>query len=93
MIAFWPCSTWDAGFVACLREHYTRSRGAPPGKKRAWRIVDHGAHRGYIGLGEPPFKLSPLRRLGLDNARPPPRAYATSSFDWNVGGNRGAATF
>ncbi len=47
MIAFWPCSTWDPDFVACLREHYTRSRGAPPGKKRAWRVIDHGVHRGY----------------------------------------------
>lgn len=38
-------------------------RGAPPGKKLAWRIWEGRALRGYIGLGEPAFKLAPRRRL------------------------------
>lgn len=36
----------------------------------AWRIVESGATRGWIGLGEPCFKLAPRRRLGLLDARP-----------------------
>lgn len=70
MIALLSVSTWDREFVLSLRDHYSRSRGAPPGKKLAWRIVDAGSPRGWIGLGEPAFKLAPRRRLGLADARP-----------------------
>lgn len=38
MIDFELVSTWLPEFVAALREHYTKSRGAPPGKKLAWRV-------------------------------------------------------
>jgi len=71
-IRFELCSTWAPDFVAAIRRHYTKSRGAPPGKKLAWRIWESGDLRGYIGLGEPAFKLAPRRRLGLADARPLP---------------------
>lgn len=71
-IRFTPISTWAPDFVAAIRRHYTGSRGAPPGKKMAWRI-EHGlATLGWIGLGEPAFKLAPRRRLNLEDARPLP---------------------
>lgn len=63
-------STWDPSFLATIREHYTGSAGPPPGKKHAWRVIDGGRHRGYIGIGEPAYKLAPRRRLGLADARP-----------------------
>lgn len=72
MTSFVAISTWDPGFVAAIRRHYTGSRGAPPGKKLAWRIDDGAATLGWIGLGEPSFKLAPRRRLGLADARPLP---------------------
>lgn len=65
-------STWEPDFVAAIREHYTGSAGAPPGKKASWRVLDGGRHRGWIGLGEPAYKLAPRRRLGLGDARPLP---------------------
>ena len=70
--AFLPMSTWDAALIAAFREHYTGSGGPPPGKKMAWRIFTAGRPRGWIVLGEPAFKLSPRRRLGLMDARPLP---------------------
>jgi hypothetical protein len=73
VLTFLPVSTWDTEFVRSIREHYSESRGAPPGKKLAWRIIENGRHRGWIGLGEPAFKLSPRRRLGLIDARPLPQ--------------------
>jgi len=69
-ILFERVSTWDPSFRDAILAHYTGSRGAPPGRKMAWRIVEDGATRGWIGLGEPAFKLSPRRRLGLLDARP-----------------------
>lgn len=72
MIEFVPISTWQADFVAAIRRHYTESRGAPPGRKLAWEIVEDGALRGWIGLSEPAFKLAARRRLGLTDARPLP---------------------
>lgn len=74
MISFFAVSTWDPAFVAAIRRHYTESRGAPPGKKLAWRIVEDGLTVGWIGLGEPAFKLAPRRQLGLIDARPEARA-------------------
>lgn len=71
--AFLSVSTWSREFMLSLHEHYSRSAGAPPGKKRVWRIVEDGRHRGWIGLSEPAFKLAPRRRLGLLDARPLPR--------------------
>lgn len=90
-IAFLAVSTWDAAFVRALREHYTGSQGAPPGKKLAWRIVEQGRHRGWIGLGEPAFKLAPRRRLGLADARPLPRTVCNFIFRLEAaGGMRGS---
>jgi|LakMenEpi03Aug12_release.lakeMendotaPanAssembly.Ray.scaffolds.fasta_scaffold02365_8 hypothetical protein len=68
--AFLPVSTWDAGLVQAYADHYTGSRGAPPGKKLAWRIFTAGRARGWIVLGEPSFKLAARRSLGLMDARP-----------------------
>lgn len=72
-VAFEPISTWAPDYVAAIRRHYTGSRGAPPGRKLAWRITEGGAAVGWIGLGEPAYKLAPRRRLGLSDARPLPR--------------------
>jgi hypothetical protein len=69
-VAFLPVSTWDPGLIQAFGDHYTGSKGHPPGKKLAWRIFTAGRDRGWIVLGEPAFKLSPRRRLGLVGARP-----------------------
>jgi hypothetical protein len=69
-LAFVEISTWDPEFVQQVRNHYTGSRGPPPGRKIAWRIEDTGIPVGWIGLGEPTFKLAARRRLGLEDARP-----------------------
>ena len=71
-IVFVQLSTWHPAFVAAIRAHYTGSRGAPVGKKIAWEIIEDGAHRGWIGLGEPCFKLAARRRLGIADGRPLP---------------------
>ena len=71
-IVFRLVSTWDKDFVAAIRAHYTKSRGAPYGKKLAWEILESTRHRGWLGLGEPSFKLAARRRLGLEDARPLP---------------------
>ena len=71
-VTFELISTWDPAFVTEIRKHYTQSRGSPPGKKLAWRILEGGVVRGHIGLGEPAYKLSPRRRLGIEDARPLP---------------------
>lgn len=71
-VTFVPCSTWRPEFRNAILAHYTRSRGAPPGKKQAWEILEDGAHRGWIGLGEPAFKLRARKRLGLEDERPLP---------------------
>lgn len=71
-IAFRLVSTWDPAFKAAILAHYTKSKGAPVGKKLAWEIMESGAHRGWIGLGEPAFKLAARRRLGIADARPLP---------------------
>jgi len=65
-------STWDPSYIQAIRAHYTGSRGPPPWKKLGWEILEKGVHRGWIGLGEPPYKLAPRRRLGLVDARPLP---------------------
>jgi len=57
-------------FRDAIRRHYTQSRGAPPGKKQAWRITFGGVVLGWVGAGEPAYKLAPRRRLGLNDARP-----------------------
>lgn len=70
MIAFLQISTWAPDFVAAIKRHYTGSSGAPYGKKLAWRIHEAGRIVGWIGIGEPMFKLAPRRRLALEDARP-----------------------
>jgi len=67
-----PVSTWCAPFVAAIRRHYTGSRGAPPGRKLAWRIMVGARSVGWVGVGEPAYKLAARRRLGLLDARPLP---------------------
>jgi len=85
-VALIPCSTWDPWFVAVLREHYTESGGAPPGRKLGWFIFDHGVRRGIIGLGEPPYKLAARRRLGLEDARPLPGTVCCFIYRLELGG-------
>ena len=64
MIGFELASTWDPDFVASIRRHYTASRGAPVGKKLAWRIREgFWTVLGWIGLGEPSYRLAPRRAL------------------------------
>lgn len=89
MIAFELVSTWHPDFVASLRRHYTGSRGAPPGKKLAWRVVEDGVTVGWLGLGEPPYKLAPRRRIGLSDARPAPATVCC--FIYRLEGPRSAA--
>ena len=72
MIQFESISTWDSEFVKAIRRHYTGSRGAPVGKKLAWEIIENGELRGWIGIGEPSFKLAARRRIGIADARPLP---------------------
>jgi hypothetical protein len=88
-LAFEPISTWEPGFVAAIRRHYTKSRGAPPGKKLAWRIIEASGLVGWIGLGEPAFKLAPRRRLGLSDARPAP--FSVCCFIYRLEGDRKTA--
>jgi hypothetical protein len=70
---FEPCSTWAVDFHAAILRHYTDSDGAPPGKKMGWRVWERGRLVGWIGLGEPPYKLAARRRIGLQDARPLPQ--------------------
>lgn len=88
MLGFLPISTWDADFVAAIRRHYTESRGAPWGKKLAWKIVEDASVIGWIGLGEPSYKLAPRRRLGLMDARP--LAHTVCNFIYRLEGPRTA---
>jgi hypothetical protein len=81
-IAFLQISTWDKEFVDAIKRHYTGSSGPPPGKKMAWRILENGRHRGWVGLGEPSFKLAARRRLGLADARPLPAT--VSNFIYRI---------
>lgn len=79
-VIFQRISTWEPGFVAAIRRHYAGSRGAPPGKKMAWEIWEEGVLRGWIGLGEPAFKLAPRRLLGIEDARPLPHTVSNFMF-------------
>lgn len=81
-VAFMPISTWDPEFVQAIRAHYTGSRGAPPGKKLAWRIFESGRHRGWIGLGEPTFALRARKRLGIMDERALP--YTVNNFIYRL---------
>lgn len=87
-LAFIPISTWAEDFVGAIHRHYTESKGAPPGKKLAWRIIENGRVIGWIGLGEPSFKLAPRRKLGLLDARPLPET--VSNFIYRLEGPRTA---
>lgn len=89
MIGFFElASTWDPGFLDAIHAHYTDSAGPPPGKKAAWRIVEHGRQRGWVGLGEPAFKLAPRRRLGIQDARPLSRTVSVFILRLEPGGAR-----
>ena len=67
-------STWAPDVIDAIRGHYTGSRGPPPGKKMVWRaFYGNSEPFAYLGIGEPSYKLSPRRRLGIEDARPLPR--------------------
>jgi len=91
-------STWDPAYIAAIRAHYSGSRGPPPGKKMAWEVGEQDPvtgtiqHRGWIGLGEPAYKLAPRRRLGLDDARPLPRTVMNSIYRIDAPGVLRAST-
>lgn len=87
MIAFWPVSCDE--LKPALSRHYSDSKGAPPGRKLAWRILERGATVGWIGLGEPSYKLAPRRALGLEDARPLPGT--VSCFVYRLEGPRATA--
>jgi hypothetical protein len=89
-LVFLKQSTWHPDFVAAIRAHYTGSRGAPPGKKQAWEIIEDHQSVGWIGLGEPSFKLAPRRRLGLEDARPLPHTVSCFIFRRTGGTSRGS---
>jgi hypothetical protein len=92
VIRFEACSTWAPDFVAAIRRHYTGAQGAPFGRKLAWRLLEVSALEdgprlvGWIGLGEPSYKLAPRRRLGLEDARPLP--CTVSCFVYRLEGPR-----
>ena len=73
VLSFYRISTWETRFVAAIRRHYSGARGAPVGKKMVWEIHESGILRGWIGIGEPTYKLAPRRLLGLSDGRPAPR--------------------
>ena len=75
-------STWDRRFVDAILAHYSGSKGPPPGKKLAWEIFEGARHRGWVGIGEPSFRLAPRRRLGLVDARPLP--YTVNVFIYRL---------
>ena len=89
-ISFEECSTWSDDYRGAILRHYTGSRGAPVGKKQGWRIFEHVGPItnliGWIGLGEPSYKLAPRRRLGLQDARPLDRT--VSNFIYRLEGAR-----
>jgi len=87
--AFLPIYTWAPDFVEAIQRHYTGSAGAPPGRKLAWRIHEGGRAIGWIGLGEPPYKLAPRRCLGLLDARPLP--HTVTCFLYRLEGPRVAS--
>jgi hypothetical protein len=80
MLTIRAISTWDPDFVGAIRRHYTKSRGAPPGKKMAWELLWCGVRVGWWGYGEPAYKLAPRRALGLLDARPPDRCVSNFIF-------------
>lgn len=80
MLTFERVSTWHPLVLAQIREHYTGSRGAPPGKKMAWIVTQDGSPIAVLGLGEPAYKLAPRRRLGLEDARPAPHTVSNWIF-------------
>ena len=86
MITFEECSTWADDFRGAILRHYTGSKGSPVGKKQGWRIFEGSVLVGWIGLGEPSYKLAPRRRLGLLDARPLP--FTVSCFIFRLEGPR-----
>jgi hypothetical protein len=93
VITFRLCdSTWEPGLIAAFRAHYTGSRGPNPGKKLAWEVLEGGAHRGWIALGEPPYKLAPRRRLGLADARPLPHTVLCTLYRLDAAGETVASS-
>ena len=76
MIAFLPISTWARETLDEIHAHYPKSRGAPPGKKLAWRIYEEGRFRGLIAIGEAPFALSARKALGIPIHPPQPGTVA-----------------
>lgn len=86
---FTPMSSQDPAFLAALRRHYTGSARAPYGRKQVWEIHEELLGQldlvGYIGLGEPIFKLAVRRRLGLD---PSFKSNTANNFIYRLEGPR-----
>lgn len=89
-LCFERVSTWAPPVRQFIAEHYTGSRGAPPGKKQAWLVHEDRRLVGVVGLGEPSFKLAPRRRLGLMDARPLERT--VSCWIFRLAGHRARAS-
>lgn len=75
-------STWNPRFIEAIKAHYTGSKGPPVGKKMAWEVFENEQHIGWLGLGEPAYKLAARRRLGLMDARPLP--FTVSNFIYRL---------
>jgi hypothetical protein len=86
---FVPVSSQDPRFLASLRRHYTKSAKAPYGKKQVWEIYEEDGESialvGYLGLGEPIFRLAVRARVGR---RPDDRANTASNFIYRLEGPR-----
>jgi hypothetical protein len=89
-ITFSLVSTWAPGFHSAILRHYTESRGAPPGKKLAWEVFEDSKLIGWLGLGEPAYKLAARRRLGIADARPLPGTVCNFIFRRESGSVRGS---
>ena len=91
-ITFKVVSNRDERFIAAIKAHYNGSSGPPYGKKLSLEILENDKHRGWIGLGEPSFKLAPRRRLGLYDARPLAQTVSCFIYRLDSSGNVPAST-
>lgn len=75
VISFSVVSARDPEFLAALRRHYSGSRQGPYGKKIVWRIIEGQQTVGWIGVGEPSFRLAARARLcGVVDTRALPQS-------------------
>lgn len=90
-VEFKIISSRNERFLAAIKAHYSGSRGTPYGKKLCLEIFEDDQHRGWIGLGEPTYKLSPRRVLGLEDARPLPNTVCCFIYRLDADGNATAS--